>query len=197
VANSAITADVAVSAAAFAIATRKHLWDATTLGNGPTERFLEWKDWADAVLVALQALSATGGETALVTRTIQLADSQDEGSPWEEATKTIDIAIPTGEILLGVGLRVGDAWVSGDGDTTNVAVVLGINGGDTDRGAETVNLVGVSAGATVVWPAGVGLGEVVEAGTWQLLFTAAGAGDESLAHLTSGTVTATVLTVAL
>jgi hypothetical protein len=197
VANSAITADVAVSAAAFAIATRKHLWDATTLGNGPTERFLEWKDWADAVLVALQALVATGGETALITRTTMLADSQDEGDTWSGVTKAIEFDVPVDEVLVGVALTIGDEWVSGGGaDTDSVSVTLGINSGDTDRAAETVELIGESAGAVVVWPAGAGLGEVLGAGSWELLFTADGL-DPSLGALTSGTVTATVLTVPL
>lgn len=63
-ANSGITASVATSAAAFATAARKFHWDATTLG-GPTGRFLEWKDWVDAVVTALQAEVGTDAAGAL------------------------------------------------------------------------------------------------------------------------------------
>lgn len=197
-AHSSLTADVAVSAAAFVLARarrRYQKWTDSSEGNpdGITDQLAKWCDAIDAEIEALQARGAVGATTALITRTTQAADSQDEGSPWEEATKTITVSIPAGEILIGVGLTIGTAFVSGSGDTTQVTVVLGINGGDTDRGAESVNLIGASAGA-LVWPAGVGIGEVIGSGTWQLLFTATG-GDPSLADLTSGTLTATVLTV--
>lgn len=74
-ANSGITANVAVTPEAFALAVRKHLWDATTLGNGPTERFLEWKDWADAVFTALQSgLAGVTGEAGALAETVADAD---------------------------------------------------------------------------------------------------------------------------
>jgi hypothetical protein len=101
------------------------------------------------------------------------------------ATDAIAFAgYPTGNILVGVAIEVDTAFTAGGGDTTGLTVVLGINGGDTNRAAESVDLITLGTGFNV-WPRGVGVGALNGAGTWELLFTATG-GSTELDHIDAG-----------
>lgn len=122
----------------------------------------------------------------------QQVDFADLGSG---ATDTIAFSgVPTGDILIGVAIEIDTVWTADGGDTTGLTVTLGINGGDTDRAAESVDLITLTNAGINIWPAGTALGEVLGTGTWELLFTATG-GSTELDHIDAGDATFHLYTI--
>ncbi len=188
-ADSSLSVSTAVALATLRNAAAGFLWKAGD--DSPSmAKFMGWKDWVDEFLLNLQQ-GEIDPAVRLMTKTVATVDSQ--ALAWSGATETVSFAIPEDEILIGVALTVVTEFASSEGDTDSVTVELGTTGVDPNRAAEAVELMSIASGSVVVWPAGVGLGEVTGAGTWDLLFTAGG-GAPDLGHIEAGVLRVAVLT---